>query len=83
MICQAEVELAEQSGNGGGEDQLRQGHAYTGACAASEWQGPPHLQDQLEMNPRSCAPTEEPPCVCTDPFVWCEDLLGYPGQTVL
>ena len=47
MICQPELELAEQSGYGGGEDQLRQGHAYTGARAGTEWQRPPHLLDQL------------------------------------
>ena len=47
MVCQAEAELAEESGNGGGEDQLREGHAYTGACAASKRQCPLHLLDQL------------------------------------
>ena len=47
MICQAKVELAEQSGNGSGEDQLRQGHAYTGACTGTERQRPPHLLNQM------------------------------------
>ncbi len=46
MVCQTEAELAEQGGDGGGEDQLRQGHAYTGACASTERQRPPHLLNQ-------------------------------------
>ena len=66
MICQAEVELAEESGDGGGENQLRQGHAYTGACPTTERQRPPHLLDQLWIISRFCPSRAEPTCICKE-----------------
>lgn len=43
MVGQAEVEAAKQGCDGGGQDELRQGHAYAGAGATAKGQRPPHL----------------------------------------
>ena len=46
MLGQAEVEAAQKSCEGSGQDELCQGHAYTGAGASTKGQRPPHLQGQ-------------------------------------
>lgn len=47
MLGHAEVECAQKGCEGSGQDELRQGHAYTGAGASTKRQRPPHLQGHL------------------------------------
>ena len=45
------MEVAEQSGDGCGQDELRQRHAYTGAGTSSKGQRPPHLLSHPMLHP--------------------------------
>ncbi len=43
MGGETEMEVADQSCDGGGQDKLRKRHAYTGARPSPKGQRPPHL----------------------------------------